>query len=125
MDTVMLEFRAWHKSRKEMASIYWLDFNERKACLAFNAPYRVEGCIPFDDIVIMQWTGLNDKLGKKIFDGDVIMIDWEDIRYLPHTAVVEWDDRNLCWKFEGGCPTTDSEYFQVVGHCYALPDEPR
>lgn len=107
-----IEFRAWDKNDKEMFNIImiaWPQGRELRTIVSGRG-----GSV--DNPILMQYTGLKDKNGKKIFEGDILDIN-------DQITVVEWVEGVACFS---GLQFVKGKFNQaqcvVIGNIYENPE---
>lgn len=68
------KFRAWHKANKKMYKVNGISYPLRMLHLFRQDLYVEDFKVSFDDVIVMQSTGLFDKNGVEIFEGDVVRL---------------------------------------------------
>ena len=119
-----IKIRIWDMDRKVMLGIQYVIFYNGD----FYENYRdLEDGIPIENIVVMQYTGLDDKNGLGIYEGDIIselseqVEDWE-----KHIlAEVVWHKAGFYGKEKGHepeYPITEFTQGEVIGNIYENPE---
>lgn len=73
------KFRAWHKTWEEMGKVKRIRFDDDGNITTVLVKGQAFGSnVHLEEIELMQSTGLKDKSGKEIFEGDVIAIEVDD-----------------------------------------------
>jgi len=110
MENSRFEFRAWNKETKIMMDPHKL------TPLALHPELNVNGVfLPFHpDIILIQFTGLLDRKGKKIFEGDKLLWPDGDIHEVVYNAP----------SFYAGYASEDYpwEESEIIGNIYENPE---
>ena len=124
------KFRAWHKTWEEMGRITFIRY--KKSGEIFHLSFRRNiyngniygGLVKLDEIELMQSTGLVDKNGKEIFEGDIVKMSKDVYSEPTYYEVVR--HRGGAYRLESkqhGCELwlrhTDCK---VVGNIYENPE---
>lgn len=110
-----IKFRAWDKINKDMFNVESINFQERRV-YKDTVSYR-----EFEDMELMEYTGLKDKNNKEIYEGDIFHIGSKKILY-----VVEWIDCGLKGRQIKNKSWIGLDYWkddiEVIGNVYENPE---
>lgn len=125
------KFRAWHKTWEEMGKVKRIRFDDDgnvTTVLFKEKDFGVNATI--DKIVLMQSTGLKDKNGKEIFEGDVVrMRNPRDRRQIGKFQVVRVANSPMLGLLDKKLTTEIfnlyehmRNYYEIVGNIYENPE---
>lgn len=111
-------FRAWHEGKnmiyRELTDRNWYTEDDKQIC----------GAVPEDKhwFKIMQYTGLNDRHGVGIYEGDIVKFKEYATERIK---TVEYDKNHCAFYPLAGYGHTEPEFlsdFEVVGNIYENPE---
>jgi uncharacterized phage protein (TIGR01671 family) len=117
-----IKFRAWHELNKTM--VY---FNPKRLTEDhFQATYLVKLMNGDFGDVLMQYTGLKDKNGKEIYEGDIISFNILTFEVEKHLGAFGY------WVYKGanyayfvpfcGVLKNNSMVFEIIGNIHENPE---
>lgn len=129
-----IRFRAWDKKNKEMTEFanYGILTEESEGLLFFRQDHTKESSGEFE---LMQFTGLKDKNGKEIYEGDIVLHKECEFDVLWCNASFKLMERKSLVSMEFGdcffsdilgrvcnCNVDSLWDFEVIGNIYENPE---
>ena len=109
----IIKFRAWEKITKEWILNEDLFINFKGQIFEYGGGYL--GKRSPKSIELMQFTGVKDRLGKEVYEGDIV-------KFGCYTYEIKWGDS--AWRLEPGgylCQQ-NTEHMEVIGDIYNNPE---
>lgn len=134
-----IKFRAWDTKKKK-----WLDSSEYQLGwinneLVINPVYNGKGYMDeewsssvdlesdlSDHVELMQYTGLLDKNGKEIYEGDILQYNYQNYKS-SHLETIKWYENGF-FHFQNedvlfGCKASmSSVYYEIIGNIFENPE---
>ena len=119
---MILKCRAWLKADKEMISVEEIAFDTKWVRSFYKLTSR---WFKLEEVELMQSTGLCDKVGTEVFDGDILHHQIQT----EYTFIVKYDKDNARWYGDGLSRTYRIDitkdflqYYKVIGNIYENPE---
>jgi len=123
-----IKFRAWQKHHRKMLPVKIIDFNRNTITVDYG-----EKTIPrfntfdMENFELMQYTGLKDKYGKEIYEGDIVTEIYEgDIIFRPNeVGRIEFsEDGSFLIRFPHHLARLNATWkpIEVIGNIYENPE---
>ena len=116
------KFRAWLKADKEMISVEEIAFDTKWVRSFYKLTSR---WFKLEEVELMQSTGLCDKVGTEVFEGDVLHHQIQT----EYTFIVKYDKDKGRWYGDGLSRTYRIDitkdflqYYKVIGNIYENPE---
>lgn len=114
------KFRAWDKFEKEMLNVHGINYDAEGVWTKEVFDEEDTGdFIHFSDIELLQSTGLFDKNGKEIFEGDIVKNKINEVGYIKWSkgSFNFCDSVGYFYLFSIGA----SQPFEILGNIYEHP----
>lgn len=127
-------YRAWDKENDRM--IYpsnndvYFNLTDDGISIEDLALEPYDGVFPLLDSALMQSTGLKDKNGVEIYEGDIVKVTNHPFQKKEDSAGIEidgdyligWSDHNLTWLAGDLLLYQLKPYIEVIGNIYENPE---
>lgn len=120
-----IKFRAWDKNNKKMmvdTNLVYPALSLSGTLIAYKGDEKIPNFIAEQRFILMQYTGLKDKNGKEIFEGDIVDVP----SFNPSRYEVVFDRGGFCMRHDkDDFHYPDGKYLEdgeVIGNIHENPE---
>jgi uncharacterized phage protein (TIGR01671 family) len=124
-----IKFRAWIKKEKKMCRVNQINFD---GFITVRFPEHeseigdvFDDHMELDEFIALQYTGLKDKNGREIYEGDIVYMS----EYGDYPMEVYWHENMVKWFMKNSIGNTDhlymqkaNNYLEIIGNIYENPE---
>lgn len=121
----LIKFRAWDKTSKILVEVLEIDWLENRLVMQTLGKSTERWTNFLDNVELMQFTGLLDKSGKEIYEGDIIKMPhfyYGHAKKQPNGVrlkVVTWRETAAATGFD---ISKNNHSAEVIGNIYENPE---
>lgn len=126
MTTRTIKFRFWDKKDKRIVYLLKPAYHEGIGAITMYSPTPIE-----EGFELMQFTGLLDKAGKEIYEGDIAVVRtlhdgdeyvWNSDKQQAIPFKISWNERHCSFDFGNSCLMQRPYDYEIIGNIYENPE---
>lgn len=119
-----IKFRAWVKEKKAIFEVILINYVTKKVTYLLERVGHLLSIrdAKFNDVELMQYTGLKDKNNKEIYEGDIVTLHNSRYKVIFNMEQARFVLRDDKFELEITFINNNNERMEIIGNIYETPE---